>query len=180
MAVIVMRPTHNLPRAHRQQRARPVQGLNLGFLIHAQNQRFVWGLQGEAHNIAPLLDKQGIGRQFERLRPMRLQAKGPRQMRCTVLRLTPLVCAMARVLQCVAWVGVLSRVWVTIRSTAVSVTVLGAPGRGSSSSPSRRWVIKRCRHLQTVCGATRTARATARFVRPSAQVRIIPARCTTA
>src|SRR5574340_742423 len=80
-----------------------------------------------------------------------------RQMRCTVLRLTPLVCAMARVLQWVAWVGVVSRVWVTIRSTAASVTVRGAPGRGSSNSPSRRWVTKRCRHLQTVCGGVSTA-----------------------
>ena len=66
-------------------------------------------------------------------------------------RLKGIVRAMARVLQCVACAGVVSRVRVTIRSTAASVTVRGAPGRGSSSSPSRRWVIKRWRHFPTVC-----------------------------
>lgn len=102
MAMVVMGPMFDLSRAHRQQGARAVQGLNLGFLILAQDQRFVGLLQVESHNIAHLLDKQGIGRQFERLRAMRLQAEGPPDAMPHTARLTPLVCAMARVLQCVA------------------------------------------------------------------------------
>ena len=43
---------------------------------------------------------------------------------------------MARVLQCVASRGVVSRVRRTTRSTCASVIVRGAPGRGSSSKPA--------------------------------------------
>lgn len=77
MAMVVMGPTLNLSRAHRQQGARAVQGLNLGFLIHAQDQRFVGGMQVEPHNITHLLNKQRVGRQLERLGAVRLQAEGP-------------------------------------------------------------------------------------------------------
>ena len=61
-----------------------------------------------------------------------------RQMRLTVLWLRPHCRAIARVLQCVASRGVVSSVNVTTCSTAASVTVRGAPGRGSSSNPSSR------------------------------------------
>ena len=37
------------------------------------------------------------------------------------------------------------------RSTSASVIRRGAPGRGSSSNPSRRWPRNRVRHLPTVC-----------------------------
>ena len=40
------------------------------------------------------------------------------------------------------------------RSTAASLKRRGVPGRGSSSSPSRRRRTKRCRHLPTVQGKT--------------------------
>ena len=83
---------------------------------------------------------------------------------------------MARVLQCVASRGVVSKVSVTTRSTAASVTVRGAPGRGSSSNPSRRFATKRLRHLPTVCLVTRSSRATAVFVFPAAHSRITRAR----
>jgi len=77
MAVVVMRPSLNLPGTHRQQGARAVQGLNLRFLIHAQDERLVRGMEREPHDIAHLLNKQRVGRQFERLGAMRLQAEGP-------------------------------------------------------------------------------------------------------
>ena len=95
-----------------------------------------------------------------------------RQIRLTVLWLRPHWRAMARVLQCVASRGVVSKVNVTTRSTAASVTVRGAPGRGSSSNPSSRFATKRLRHLPTVCLVTRSSRATAVFVFPAAHPRI--------
>ncbi len=70
-----------------------------------------------------------------------------RQIRLTVLWLMPHCRAIARVLQCVASRGVVSRVNVTTRSTSASLTVRGAPGRGSSSNPSSRFATKRLRHL---------------------------------
>ena len=54
----------------------------------------------------------------------------------------------------------------TIRS---SVTVRGAPGRGSSVKPGRRRTRNRSRHLHTPLLETRSCLATARLVRPSAQ-----------
>jgi hypothetical protein len=77
MAVVVMCAAFHLARTHRQQRARPIQGVNLRLLIHTQHQGLVWRMQVEAHNIAYLLDNQGIGRQFEGFRAMRLQAERP-------------------------------------------------------------------------------------------------------
>src|SRR5262245_59833296 len=54
--------------------------------------------------------------------------------------------------------------------------VRGAPGRGSSASPSRRAAAKRSRHLRTVGGVTRKSRAMAVLGRPSAAARTMRAR----
>lgn len=70
------------------------------------------------------------------------------------------------VLQCVASDGVALSVIVRIRSTVASLTFRGAPGRGSSCSPSSRLSMKRRRHLQTVVSWTPpspSSRAAARF-----------------
>src|SRR5712692_7427545 len=56
-----------------------------------------------------------------------------RQIRLTVLWLSPAFAAIPRVLQCVASRGVVSRVRVRTRSTSSSSTHRGAPGRASSS-----------------------------------------------
>ena len=56
--------------------------------------------------------------------------------------------AIPRVLQWVAVAGLVSHVRVIARSTAASVTVRGAPGRGSSTRPSRHLAtnhIRTCR-----------------------------------
>ncbi len=76
---------------------------------------------------------------------------------------------MERVDQCVASRGRVSRVRVSIRSTATSLIYRGAPGRGSSSSPARRCARKRLRHLPTVCIVAGSWRATAVLLKPSAQ-----------
>ena len=87
---------------------------------------------------------------------------------------------MARVLQCVASRGVVSRVSRMTRSTSASPIRRGAPGRGSSSSPSRRLVRNRLRHFPTVCLVSRNARATPVLLLPAAHPRITRARSANA
>src|ERR1035437_1617691 len=86
---------------------------------------------------------------------------------------------MLRVLQCVSPRGVDSNVFTMTASTCSSVMRRGVPGRGSSSRPSTRSSMNRCRHLPTVPGATRRRRATAVFVTPSAQASTMRARRAT-
>ena len=73
-----------------------------------------------------------------------------RQIREIADWLIPVAAAMDRVDQCVASTGLDSRVRTTTCSTASSVTVRGAPGRGSSVRPSSRSRTNRARHLPTV------------------------------
>src|SRR5438552_438050 len=87
---------------------------------------------------------------------------------------------MARVLQCVASRGLVSRVNVTTSSTRASLIVRGAPGRGSSSRPSSRLARNRLRHFPTVCFVNRRCRATRVFVSSAAHARITRARCASA
>jgi hypothetical protein len=77
MPDVVMRTPLNLTRAHRQQRLRAVQGLDLALLVQAQHQRLVRRIQVQPDDIAHLLDEQRVARELEGLAPMRLQAKGP-------------------------------------------------------------------------------------------------------
>ncbi len=67
-------------------------------------------------------------------------------VRWAVFRLRPQTWAIVRVLQWVASAGLVSRVRVSTASTWASLIVRGAPGRGSSSNPSRRLVSRRLRH----------------------------------
>ena len=97
-------------------------------------------------------------------------------MRLIALWLIPQRWAMSRVLQCVACEGVDSKVRAITRSTSASLIWRGAPGRGSSSSPSRRRAEKRRRHLHTEGIEVPTALQTAVFVWPSAQARMRRAR----
>ena len=75
-----------------------------------------------------------------------------RQMACTEDRETPTASAIDRVDQCVAPTGADSRVRTITSSTLASPMVRGAPGRGSSQSPSRRRSANRERHFATVAG----------------------------
>jgi hypothetical protein len=70
--------------------------------------------------------------------------------------------------QCVAFSGVDSSVATTISSTCSAVTVAGRPGRGSSTSPSRRCSTNRDRHLPTVGRLTPSRSATTVFASPVA------------
>jgi hypothetical protein len=98
------------------------------------------------------------------------------QMRCTVEGASPAALAMPRELQCVRPAGSLSSVAVTTSATFSSVTVRGAPGRGSSRSPSSRRSAKRRRQVATVMRATPRRSTIARLLKPSAASSTISAR----
>src|SRR5580700_9862970 len=72
------------------------------------------------------------------------------QMRCTVEMDTPDVLAIERVLQCVASAGIVSSVFVTTSAIFSSPILRGAPQRGSSSRPSKRFLTNRFRHSPAV------------------------------
>ena len=80
----------------------------------------------------------------------------------------PRCAAIDRVDQWVAVFGADSRVSVISRSTSASDTVRGRPGRGSSTSPSRRASTKRLRQRATVFRSSSSRAAISVFEPPSA------------
>ena len=98
-----------------------------------------------------------------------------RQIRLMADWLMPVALAIDRVDQWVASVGVSSKVFTITGSTSSSPMVRGAPGRGSSWSPSSRRSMKRLRHLPTVGLDTPRRWATSMLLRPSAHVEHDPA-----
>ena len=109
MTTVVMGPALDLPRAHGQQRGRPVEGLDLGLLVDTQDQSPLGWVEVEPHDVTDLLDEQRVRRKFERLGPMRLQGKGPPDTADGALQAVAMDAPSA---------GVVSRVRVT-RSTSV-------------------------------------------------------------
>src|SRR5712692_9194510 len=103
-----------------------------------------------------------------------------RQIRLMALWLIPQRRAINRVLQCVALEGVDSRVRVITRSTCASLTWRGAPARGSSRSPSSRWVTKRLRHFPTAGRLSFSSALTTVLVFSCAQASTTRARCARA
>ena len=83
---------------------------------------------------------------------------------------------MARALQRVASLGVVSSVNVITRSTSSSATDRGRPLRGSSNSPSSLRSTNRDRHLPTVAPDTPRSAPTAVLLRPVAPAKIIRTR----
>lgn len=77
VAQIGVRTSLDLRWAHRQQRSRPVQCLNLCFLIHTQHQRLVRLTQVQVNDTSDLPDKERILGEFASFGPMRLQSKDP-------------------------------------------------------------------------------------------------------
>ena len=70
---------------HRQDRPGPVQGLDLGLLIHADNDRVLRWCQVEAHDVADLGFELRIGGELEPLGAVRLQTELPPQDRDRVM-----------------------------------------------------------------------------------------------
>jgi hypothetical protein len=71
-----MRYAFNIAQAHRQHGLGPFQRLALALLVHAEHNRVHRRIKVEPHDIAELLDEEGIGRELEGILPMRLKAKG--------------------------------------------------------------------------------------------------------
>ena len=77
MPNVVMRAPLRLAWPHGQQRPGAVQCLDLGLLVHTQDQRSIRRVEVQAHNITDLFDKERVRRQLEGIRPMGLQSEGP-------------------------------------------------------------------------------------------------------
>jgi hypothetical protein len=102
------------------------------------------------------------------------------QIRCTVDGASPDARAMPRELQCVLPTGSVSSVVVTTSATFCSVMVRGAPDRGSSRRPSKRFSAKRRRQVVTVTRVMPSRFAIARLLTPSAASNTISARMASA
>jgi hypothetical protein len=97
--------------------------------------------------------------------------------RWTALFETPVSAAMARTVQCVPACGFVVSVLVSRAATASSSIVRGRPLRSSSYKPASRWVMKRWRHLPTVCALTPSSVATAWLLGCRSQANTMRARC---
>ena len=104
-----------------------------------------------------------------------------RQIREIAVCDIPVALAIDRLDQCVSpFAGDSSSVLTITDSTCSSVIFRGAPGRGSSVSPSSRWATNRERHLATVSRATPSSAAISVFDPPRAHARMIRERCANA
>ena len=142
---------------HRQDRLGPVQRLDLRLLVHAQHQRPLRWVQVQPDDVTDLVDDLGSLYSLKVSVSCGLR-RNAFQIRTTVDLLSPDRLAIDARDQWVASVGVSSRVATTTASTCSSLILLGAPGRGSSTSPSSRRVTNRDRHLPTVGSDTRAPR----------------------
>ena len=75
MPGVIVRAAFHLARTHRQQRLGPIEGLDLRFLVDTQHHGMLRRIHVQPHDAPDFLDQQRIGRELERLRPMRLQAE---------------------------------------------------------------------------------------------------------
>jgi hypothetical protein len=150
---MVVRAPFGQPRGERQNRLRAVERLNLGLLVHTQHQGPVRRVEIQPHDVAHLVDEQRIGGELEGLPAVRLQSKrAPHAAHRALGQPEPArrrACAPVRGITRQRIEGRAMR-----RSIFASPIRRGAPGRGSSSRPSRRRSTKRLRHLPTVCGVT--------------------------
>jgi hypothetical protein len=139
---VVVRAPFRLAGAQRQQGRRPIQRLDLRLFVDTEDHRVLWWVEIQPDDVADLVDQQRIGREFERLRAMRLQSERvPNAMdthRAHARGLREAARTPVRRAGCA-----LSSVRVTMVSTCVSPIFRGAPGRGSSNNPSTPLSINR-------------------------------------
>jgi len=74
---VVMGAALHLSRAHGQQRLHAVKRLDLGLLVHTQDQSPIGRVHVQSHNIPDLLDEQRVSGELEALGTMGLQSKSP-------------------------------------------------------------------------------------------------------
>jgi hypothetical protein len=175
VADVVVGAPLGLGRGHRQDRLGAVESLDLTLLVDRQDDGSLWRGQVQPDDIPDLLHEVRVGGQLERVGAVGFNLNA-RQIRLTADWDIPAASAIPRVLQWVALAGLVSRVLVTTRSTAASVTVRGAPGRGSSTRPSSRLATNRFLQVPTVAAHTFSRAATVVLFGSSAQARTMPAR----
>lgn len=152
-AVVMGAPLRNAGH-HLPNRLRPVQGLDLAFFVHAQHQGSLRRIQVHPDDVANLLDKQRIGREFESLSAMRLRTKGTPDAYHSSLRQTTGLGHRAD-----APVRGLSRLLVQSLGNHFLdhriVDFARRTGRGSSSIPSKCLRTNHVRRVPAVCGVIR-------------------------
>ena len=77
MAGVVVGMPLGPARLQRQERLRPVQGLDLTLLVDAEHQRPIGRVEVEADDVADLVNKEGVGLELEGLGEVRLEAERP-------------------------------------------------------------------------------------------------------
>ena len=77
MTGVIVASSLELSWSHWQYRLRAIQGLNLRFLINAQNQRFVRWVKVKSHDVTDFLDEQRVFRKFKGLGSVRRQSESP-------------------------------------------------------------------------------------------------------
>ena len=73
VAVVIVGYPFDITQSHRQDRLGALQRLDLGFFIHAQDQRLVRRIEVQPDHIADFLHEEGVGGKLETLATMRLQ-----------------------------------------------------------------------------------------------------------
>ena len=75
VSCVVVRAPFGLAWPHRQERLGSIERLNLALFIDAENHRALGRRQIKPDDVAQFLHEQGVGRELEAFRPMRLQAE---------------------------------------------------------------------------------------------------------
>lgn len=147
---VIVRHGAATPFLQRQPRLRPVESLNLRFLVNAQHERLIWRVQIQSDHIIELFHKLSIATQFGRLDQMRFELMlfpdSPDRSFTDSRSVShqsgaPVSCVWRLPVQCHL-----------DNSPDLSIgNSWKLPGRGASfSSPARRSPKKRCRQSCTV------------------------------
>ena len=135
---------------HREHRCGAVEGLDLGLLVHAEHQRPLGRVEVEPDDVADLVDEQRVLGQLPGILFVRGQPERPPDPRDRRLR-QPQVRGHRPRRPVRGVLAARSPRWPVISfSIWASPTIRGRPGRGSSTSPSRRCSANRLRHRRTV------------------------------
>jgi hypothetical protein len=115
MPLVIVGLASGHARRQRQNRFRPIQCLDLAFLIQADYNRTIRRVQIQAHNVPYLFHKLWVFGELEVLYTMRYNPNA-RQIRTIAFCDRPVSAAMSRVLPCVPLAGIDSSVLVTTSS----------------------------------------------------------------
>ena len=178
VALVIVRLPSGQAGTQRKDRLRSVQRLNLTFLVHAQNHRFIRRVHIQPHDVANL--PANCGSLLNLNDSTRCGCSLCFfQMRCTVAELTFCAAAIARTLHWVASFGVVFIVASTMAASCSTEIRLGRPLRGRSSRiPAMPSLSNRFRHNSTVGTEVDSFRASTRLASPSAAPRTISMRST--